>query len=82
MLDRLSLDGKTVVITGGGTGLGREMTLAMARAGADLVIASRRSGPIEETAGLVRDDRPPGPRGGHRRDRLRAGRPPVHDLPG
>ena len=55
MLDRLSLDGKTVVITGGGTGLGREMALAMARAGADLVIASRRSGPIEETAELVRE---------------------------
>jgi NAD(P)-dependent dehydrogenase (short-subunit alcohol dehydrogenase family) len=55
MLERLSLDGKTIVITGGGTGLGREMTLAMARAGADLVIASRRTGPIEEVAGLVRD---------------------------
>ena len=55
MLESLSLDGKTIVITGGGTGLGREMTLAMARAGADLVIASRRRGPIEEVAGLVRD---------------------------
>ena len=51
MLDeRLSLDGKSVVITGGGTGLGREMTLAMARAGADIVIAARRVGPIEEVA--------------------------------
>jgi NAD(P)-dependent dehydrogenase (short-subunit alcohol dehydrogenase family) len=55
MLERLSLDGKTIVITGGGTGLGREMALAMARAGADLAIASRRAGPIEEVAGLVRD---------------------------
>ena len=55
MLENLSLDGKTIVITGGGTGLGREMTLAMARAGADLVIASRRTGPIEEVAALVRD---------------------------
>jgi NAD(P)-dependent dehydrogenase (short-subunit alcohol dehydrogenase family) len=55
MLETLSLDGKTVVITGGGTGLGREMTLAMARAGADLVIASRRTGPIEEVAALVKD---------------------------
>ncbi|MCH8309627.1 MAG: short-chain dehydrogenase, partial [Chloroflexi bacterium] len=32
--EKLSLEGKTVVITGGGTGLGREMTLAMACAGA------------------------------------------------
>ncbi len=55
MLETLSLDGKTVVITGGGTGLGREMTLAMARAGADLVVAGRRTGPIEEVAGLVRE---------------------------
>ena len=55
MLEKLSLDGKTIVITGGGTGLGREMTLAMARAGADLVIAARRTGPIEETAALVRE---------------------------
>ena len=55
MLDRLSLDGKTAVVTGGGTGLGREMALAMARAGADIVVAARRQGPIDETAGLVSD---------------------------
>ena len=55
MLENLSLDGKTVVITGGGTGLGREMVLAMARAGADMVIASRRPGPIEAVADMVRE---------------------------
>ncbi len=55
MLGNLSLDGKTIVITGGGSGLGREMALAMGRAGADLIVASRRTGPIEEVAGLVRD---------------------------
>ena len=55
MLENLSLDGKSIVITGGGTGLGREMTLAMARAGADIVIASRRTGPIEEVADKVRE---------------------------
>ncbi len=52
--EKLSLAGKGVVITGGGTGLGREMTLAMARAGADLVIAARRVGPIEEITAEVR----------------------------
>ena len=51
--EKLSLEGKSVVITGGGTGLGREMTLAMARAGADLVIASRRIAPIQEVADIV-----------------------------
>lgn len=52
--EKLSLEGKGVVITGGGTGLGREMTVAMARAGADIVIAARRTGPIEEVADEVR----------------------------
>ena len=55
MLEKLSLDGKTTVITGGGTGLGREMALALARAGSDLVIAGRRTGPIEEVASLANE---------------------------
>ena len=55
MLENLSLDGKTIVVTGGGTGLGREMALAMGRAGADLVITSRRTGPIEDVADQVRN---------------------------
>ena len=55
MLEKLSLDGKTIVITGGGTGLGREMSVAMAKAGADLVVAGRRQGPIDEVADDVRN---------------------------
>ncbi len=54
MLEKLSLDGKTIVVTGGGTGLGREMALACARAGANMVLAGRRTGPIEEVAEEVR----------------------------
>ena len=50
MLEALSLDGRAIVITGGGTGLGRAMVRALARAGADLVIAARRAGPIEEAS--------------------------------
>ena len=50
MLELLSLDGKVVIVTGGGTGLGRAMVRALARAGADLVIAARRQGPIDEAA--------------------------------
>ena len=42
MLESLSLDNKSVVITGGGTGLGKEMTLSLARAGANIL--SQRDG--------------------------------------
>ena len=53
MLESLSLDGKTIIVTGGGTGLGRAMVHSLARAGADIVIAARREGPIHEAAAEV-----------------------------
>jgi NAD(P)-dependent dehydrogenase (short-subunit alcohol dehydrogenase family) len=37
----IRLDGKVAVVTGGNRGLGREMALGFARAGADVVVASR-----------------------------------------
>ena len=36
------LAGKVALVTGGSRGLGREMVLGFARAGADVVIASRK----------------------------------------
>ena len=53
MLERLSLDGHVVIVTGGGTGLGRAMVMALARAGAELVIAARRQAPIDEAVAEV-----------------------------
>ena len=53
VLDRLRLDGKTIIMTGAGRGLGRAMALDLAEAGADLVAAARTTAQIEETA---RDD--------------------------
>jgi NAD(P)-dependent dehydrogenase (short-subunit alcohol dehydrogenase family) len=54
MLETLSLDDRVIVVTGGGTGLGREMARHLARAGADIVVAARRPGPIEEAAAEFR----------------------------
>jgi len=45
-----SLEGKTVVVTGGGRGIGRGIVRAMARAGANVVVAGRSPGPLEEAA--------------------------------
>ena len=50
MLDRLSMEGRVVLITGGGTGLGLAMVRALARAGADICIAGRRQAPIDAAA--------------------------------
>jgi len=51
--DRFSLDGQVAIVTGGGTGIGRATALVLARYGADVVIAGRRPGPLEETAAAV-----------------------------
>ena len=44
------LDGKNILITGGGTGLGREIASQYLRLGAHVWIAGRRAGVLERTA--------------------------------
>ena len=44
------LRGKRILVTGGGTGLGREMASHYAEHGADLYICGRREGVLKETA--------------------------------
>ncbi|MBI2724403.1 MAG: SDR family oxidoreductase [Chloroflexi bacterium] len=49
VLERLKLDGKVAVVTGAGRGLGRQMALALADAGADVVCAARTVAQIDRT---------------------------------
>ena len=50
----MRLDGKVAVVTGGDKGIGRAITLALARHGADVVIANlNRETALETTAWRV-----------------------------
>lgn len=55
VLERLSLMGKVAVVTGGGTGLGRAMSLSLAHAGADVAIAGRRPQPLRDTVAALQE---------------------------
>jgi NAD(P)-dependent dehydrogenase (short-subunit alcohol dehydrogenase family) len=49
----LDLSGRTAVVVGGTTGIGRALTLGLAQAGADVVPTSRRKDVVDEAAALV-----------------------------
>jgi NAD(P)-dependent dehydrogenase (short-subunit alcohol dehydrogenase family) len=51
-LDRFSLAGRNAIVTGGNTGLGQAFTVALARAGADVLVAGLDAG-HDETASLA-----------------------------
>ena len=53
LLDRFRLDGKRCFLTGGSRGLGREMALAIAEAGADLILVGRDRPALEATGADV-----------------------------
>ena len=50
VLDKFDLTGKVAIVTGGGTGLGQAISIGLAQAGADVVVAARRLEPLKETA--------------------------------
>ncbi len=54
IIDRFRLDGQVAVVTGGGRGIGEGIALGMAEAGADIVVAARRTEEIEAVAEKVR----------------------------
>ena len=53
ILDRFRLDGRTAIVTGASSGLGVDFAIALAEAGADVVLAARRAGRLEETRKAV-----------------------------
>jgi len=54
ILDRFVLDGQVAVVTGGGRGIGEGLALGLAEAGADVVVAARRTEEVEAVAEKVR----------------------------
>lgn len=49
-LDRFRLDGRTAIVTGASRGIGAAIAMALAEAGASVVVSSRKKEAIEETA--------------------------------
>ena len=54
LFDRFSLSGKRLFLTGGSRGLGREMALALAEAGADVILTGRDLDSLHRTADEIR----------------------------
>jgi NAD(P)-dependent dehydrogenase (short-subunit alcohol dehydrogenase family) len=55
MFEKELLNDKSIVVTGGGTGLGKSMATRFAELGANLVITSRRQAVIDKTAEELRE---------------------------
>ena len=50
------LDGRSAIVTGGAKGLGRAMTLGLARAGADVVVTGRDGAALEDVVAAANND--------------------------
>jgi 7-alpha-hydroxysteroid dehydrogenase len=55
ILDSFRLEGKVAVITGSGRGIGRGIAVALAEAGADVLVTARGTEELEAVASAIRD---------------------------
>ena len=53
IIEQFSLEGQVAVVTGAGRGIGEAIALGLAEAGADVVVAARRTEEIERVAEKV-----------------------------
>lgn len=53
ILSLFKLDGEKAIVTGGGRGLGREISIALAEAGADVAIVDKLTEEVKETMGII-----------------------------
>ena len=49
----ISLEGRVAIVTGGGRGIGREIAIRLAQAGADVCVTARTAAQLDETASLM-----------------------------